>query len=515
VATITGQRASSTLPASDTPHSAETNLSRRGGYPYALEAAENAALAWRTVTAALAGTPHVRLSFDRGRTFPARHARRLPADPPESHPSVVPVFDPGSATGQMLALDLDPARGDVGHQAAELGQLLERLGARYVADVGPSGGRHLYILLAAALPWRELRDVCRALAVRFPAIDPAPMAGLGGQISPPGSRHKSGGWRLLSMPVDIALAAVEHPNGPETWDALLTELAAEQQAVENGDKVRLAAEVDDSGVPWMPCLGGRTDLGPELARTARTGKWDRSRYADRSAARMAILASAAARGWRLADVRAAVASGAWKGLPDLYYRASEPGRMERLLPSEWRKCVAFAAGEKNVRHWLTSDSNHAPPAPIDGADEFGLIRRWVTGTSCAAADPERVRRWGRRSVAIRQLLAAIGQAAMVSGSSVLEFGTRNLALHACLSQRTVSRLLRFLCAEPDPLLDVVSRGRMARADRIALRIPDAYADSVRWRRRRAGRIDGVHPAFLVLGGAAGLVLQVLDRGQTK
>ena len=42
------------MPASDTPRSAETNLSRRGGYTYAPEAAENAALAWRTVTAALA-----------------------------------------------------------------------------------------------------------------------------------------------------------------------------------------------------------------------------------------------------------------------------------------------------------------------------------------------------------------------------------------------------------------------------------------------------------------------------
>jgi DNA-binding transcriptional ArsR family regulator len=104
---------------------------------------------------------------------------------------------------------------------------------------------------------------------------------------------------------------------------------------------------------------------------------------------------------------------------------------------------------------------------------------------------------------------------MVSGSSVLEFGTRNLALHSGLSQRTVSRLLRFLCNEPDPLLDVVTRGRMARADRIALRIPDAYADSVRWRRRRAGRIDGVHPAFLILGGAPFLVHQVLDVNEVR
>ena len=72
-----------------------------------------------------------------------------------------------------------------------------------------------------------------------------------------------------------------------------------------------------------------------------------------------------------------------------------------------------------------------------------------------------------------------------------------------------------LYAEPDPLLDVVTRGRMARADRIALRIPDAYAESVRWRRRRAGRIDGIHPAFLLLGGTAGLVHQVLDGTEAR
>ena len=518
MATITGQRASSTLPASDTPRGEETNLSRRGGYPNAPEAAENAALAWRTVTAALASTPHVRLSFDGGRTYPARHARRLPAAPP-GQPCTVPVYDAGSATGRLLALDLDPAHGDVDHQAAELGQLLEHIGARWIADVSPSGGRHILIPLAAELPWRELRDVCRALAVRFPAIDTVPMAGLGGQISPPGSRHKSGGWRVLSTPVDIALEAVKHPNGPEAWTALLDEFAAETQRVETGVTVppvsAAAPELDAVGVPWVPRLGGRVNLGPELDRTARTGKWDRTHHLGRSEARMAILTAAAARGWQLADVRAAVVSGAWKGLPELYYRASEPGRMERLLEAEWRKAIALASGNFSNAWWLTSDRNHAPPAPIDGADEFGLIRSWMTGTDCAVADPERARRWGRRSIAIRQLLAAIGQAAMVSGSSVLEFGTRNLALHSGLSQRTVSRLLRFLCNEPDPLLDVVTRGRMARADRIALRIPDGYADSVRWRRRRAGRIDGVHPAFLVLGGAAFLVHQVLDGTEAR
>ena len=46
----------------------------------------------------------------------------------------------------------------------------------------PSGGRHVFILFAAALPWLELRDVARALALRFPSIDTSPMSSLGGQI---------------------------------------------------------------------------------------------------------------------------------------------------------------------------------------------------------------------------------------------------------------------------------------------------------------------------------------------
>jgi DNA-binding transcriptional ArsR family regulator len=471
------------------------------------------------VTVKLAGTPHIRLSWDGGRTFPARHARPLPVDPPGDQPCTIPVFDPRPATGRMLALDLDVSRGDVDHQAAELGQLLERLGARYLADVSMRGGRHIFVPFAAALPWLELRDLCRAVALRFAAVDTAPMSSMSAQISPPGSRHKSGGWRLLSTPLSEARAAVEHPNGPDVWSALLAEFAAELQQVERpaeqGADKHPAAELDDNGIPWVPRLGGRAPLGAELDQMARTGRWDRSRYPGRSEARMAVLAAAAARGWRLADVLEAVRSGAWKGFPGLYHRASEPGRMDRLLPAEWKKSVTFAGGEGSIRIWLTSDVKSRPPAPIDGADEFGLIRQWVTGTACAVADSERVRGWGRRAIAVRQLLAAIGQACMVSGSTVLEFGTRNLSLYSGLSQRTVSRLLAMLYSEDDPLLDVVTRGRMARADRFTLRIPDKYADSVVWRRRRAGRIDAIHPAFLVLGGTAALVYQVLDGAEAS
>ena len=396
---------------------------------------------------------------------------------------------------------------------------MARCGGQVLADVSPSGGRHVFVLFAAALPWLELRDVARALALRFPSIDTAPMSSLGGQISPPGSRHKSGGWRVLSMSPEDARGAVEHPNGPEVWAALLAELAAELRRIELGPactKFADEAEMDDTGVPWLPRLGGRAPLGADLERVARSGRWDRSRYPGRSEARMAVLGAAAARGWRLAEVRSAIASGAWKGLAGLYERRSEPGRLDRLLPYEWRKCIAGISREENVRQWPTSDLSTRPPAAESASSaEYGLIRQWLTAILCAAEDPERVRSWGRRAIAVRLVLLALGQAAMVSGSSTIEFGTRNLALYSALSHRTVARVLRILRDEPDPLIDLVSPRRMARADRYQLRIPDRYAGSVRWRRRRAGRVEAIHPVFLVLGGPAGLVYQALDQAEAR
>ena len=236
----------------------------------------------------------------------------------------------------MLALDLDPGRvgrdvddavvgsrhergaipeAAVRAQAEALAGLVARCGGQVLADVSPTGGRHVFVVFAAALPWLELRDVARALALRFPSIDTSPMASLGGQISPPGSRHKSGGWRLLSVSLEDAAAVAANPNGPEVWAALLGELAAELRRIELGPactKFADEAEMDDTGVPWLPRLGGRAPLGADLERVARSGRWDRSRYPGRSEARMAVLGAAAARGWRLAEVQSAIASGAWK-----------------------------------------------------------------------------------------------------------------------------------------------------------------------------------------------------------
>ena len=101
---------------------------------------------------------------------------------------------------------------------------------------------------------------------------------------------------------------------------------------------------------------------------------------------MAVLGAAAARGWRLADVQSAIASGAWKGLAGLYERRSEPGRLDRLLPYEWRKCTGKISREENVRHWHTSDLSTRPPAA-----ESALVSGVRTNPAVADGDPVRGR----------------------------------------------------------------------------------------------------------------------------
>jgi hypothetical protein len=276
--------------------------------------AASARSAWRCATAGLAGTSEVRISRDGGRSFLARHACPLPDDPPQQ-PCTIGVYHPGEATGRMLAFDLDPARsGDADGQAAGLGRLLGQLGARYIADISPSGGRHIYVPFAVALPWTDLRDLAGAIALRFPAAGVAAMSSLRGQISPPGSVHKHGGWRVLAMPAAQARASVEQPNGPQVWAGLLAEFDSERQWI-NGP------------------LPGPLDA---IARTGHPGP-----YSTRSEARMAVLCSAAARGWTLADIQAAIDAGTWAGLASLYSRPGQPGRMTRLLAVEYRRVTAM------------------------------------------------------------------------------------------------------------------------------------------------------------------------------
>jgi hypothetical protein len=480
----------------------------------------------------------MRVSPDAGETYPLGEECDLSRTPP-SQPATISVYDHRARTGRLLVADLDVGRarraheldpiGAVARHAADLARIVGELGGHAIVDTSPSQGRHVYVLFARPVPWLELRALARALARRYSSMDPQPMAGVRGQIRPPGARHKSGGWQTLAMPLQAARTAVERPNGPGVWNGLLAEFAGELAAVDPiADLADLppGPERDAAGEPWLPRPDGRQPLRADLAQIARHGLKN-TRYADRSEARMAILASAVMRGWSLADVRAAIGTGEWAGFARLYARTREPGRLKRLLPTEWQKAFLDFAGDSPTRNWHTSHlptPRTHPPAerskpnrePAQDSDldpqarTYGLIRMWTTVIDVAIADPARRARWGRQAVAIRQVLLALAQAAMVSGSEVVEFGGRNLALHAALPHRTCARALAVLRDEDDPLIDLVTPHRLDRADRYALRIPAEYAEQARWLRRRAGRIEALHRVWAVLGGVAAFVWLELD-----
>lgn len=485
--------------------------------------AEAARATWHALVPSLAGAPRVRISWDRAKTYKkGRYGSITRHDP--AHPVTIPLYDSSAGTGRMIAVDLDikRARGaDAEHQVAEQAALITALvrkaGGRCITDVSP-GGRHVYILFGAPQPWTDLRDMTRALARRYPAVDPAPACSPDGQISPPGSRHKSGGWRILEGPLQDARTAVETPCGPDVWEALAAELAAELAAVAPGataeaglaaaaaDRAELAADLSTPAASRRPLSASKDAI-------ARTGHWA-GRYPTPSEARMALLDSAAARGWSLADVQAAISRGTWAGFASLYPRSGETDRIDRLLAAEYEKAVTYVGKGGGARNSDTRDVyHHTTPYDLGAAITYGVIRQWLTVILIAVEDRGRVAGWGRQAISVRLVLTALGLAAMVSGSPRIAFGVRNLALRSGLSADTVAAVLVMLRDEPEPLIKLVRSHRLDKADTYDLVIPACYETSAHWRRRRAGFVDAVHPAFLVVGKAEALVYQALTTAE--
>ena len=223
---ITGRTVGLLLPPYDTPQDPEAVPPRPGSVPPA-GTASDAATAWRAVTPFIAGAPHVRVSRDGGRTYPARHARSLPLDAP-GQPCTVPVFDPGSGTGRMLALDLDPGRAGrdvhdgavlwvprLGGRAplgAELGQVA-RVGrwdrSRYA---GRSEVRMAVLTASAARGW----PTCSRRSP--PAFGRASRACITARLSPAGwtgssrwsGEKRSPSWRDQEICVAGSLATLTH-----------------------------------------------------------------------------------------------------------------------------------------------------------------------------------------------------------------------------------------------------------------------------------------------------------------
>ncbi|SNT60667.1 hypothetical protein SAMN05216276_107845 [Streptosporangium subroseum] len=596
--TIPGiQPVSHACPEFDTPGVSLTDpvSAARPAGPGAVKAAQweslraEAALTWARLAPLIAQAPHVRHSLDGGESFPAKGRRPLkPLNPVlPNRPATVPVFDRERGTGHLLVADLDVGRakalgaGDpaaqVAAEAAALIALIERCGGRALADVSPSGGRHVYVLFAKALPWTELRSLATAMARRFPTMDTVPMSNPGGQIRPPGAPHKllNGhltGYMRLTIGLEEAAAIARRPCRARVWERLHDELAAELQpwaparpepapaTSPDPDPASLATspvagrrvELDADGMPWVRRRGGRGAPRPDLAERARTGDW--SGYHSPSEARLAVLNSIAAAGWKFAEVVEEIERGAWGGLQVLLERRSTP-EQERVLRGDWQKAIDGIAVGKPASKIDTHLIFSTPPLPpqevrpcSEGPGEGGKqgqdlyfvdsltpdpsdqttalvadpkplnfwqeIMVWNSAVWAAERDITRRAGWGRATPAIRMLLRAMAVAARQNHTTAPAFGVRWLSLMSGLDHSTVAKHLKALREEPDPLIERIVIGRGKAGDRYQLIVPTAYRAEASWRRWRGGRIETVHPALHHLGATVALTYETLSTAPT-
>lgn len=537
----------------------------------------------------IAQRPVMRRSPDGGRTFPRSSPKghryevaiqtRLP-----SRPTTVPTCDAHTGAGRLLVLDLDASRvppqgaaDRAGHITAvveRVAALIAECGGRALVDRSPSGGAHVYLLWSAPRPHGELRMLARAFARRFrPVVDTSPMESADGQIRGPGSPHKSEGGRLtgylrLACTLEEAEAICARPCGPAVWEALHVELAAELDEVAGGTGVLEAAHpaapaapLDGRGEPYWARGGGRAPIRADLEEIARTGAVS-SRYPSRSEARQAVLASAAARGWRLEQVRAQL-TGAWAAIAGWW-------RDDARLRAEWDKAIAYTtprpaktpAGQKPGdpgRSCNTSEITYTPPLPhhrpepstttftpqtpahaaqpatdstptpspyvVKRGGWWGLevraapweltqyqqIRTWQQAMRIVERLQET--EWGARALSYRAVLRAIGAAAQMAGSTTIAFGTRQLAYMTGLDHTTVARALQALRTGPHALIDLVQEAHGTRADTYQLVIPDQVAAEAAWRTWRPGRIEAIHPAFRALGLPAAFAYEALSSAE--
>ncbi|MGI8682606.1 MAG: hypothetical protein ACR2JO_10875 [Mycobacteriales bacterium] len=387
--------------------------------------------AWALLAPRIAGQPRMRVSRDR-RTYPQRWEVPLAQAPPRV-PAAVSLYS-REGTARCLAADFDVARGGVtrvGIDAEALAGMVASSGGRTITDRSPSGGRHVYMLLAEPVPFGEMRRVALALAALLPSLDATPMLNVtAGCIRPPGAVHKTGGVQELLTAWPAVQEAAAAPNPPAVWGRLVEALAPQLNALKVLTPDKAAEPEPDPGSHPGRLSAGMT----EIARTGIHG------YRSGSEARQAVLTAAAGAGWQLHDIARHVETGAWPGLASFYTRYS-PRNWRAALGRDWRKATAFVARVRPVHNCHTSrPPSHPGPRAVRPVskppEDHRHVRAWRNALGAVEAD-----RYGesRAGLGKRMLLRSLAMAAHVTGRRQVEFGCRSLSLAAGMDPTTVAR----------------------------------------------------------------------------
>lgn len=447
----------------------------------------------------------MRLSFDR-RGYPRRWERALDAALP-AQPAAVPIYDTAGES-RLLVVDLDASRGTVDTDAAALRTLFDRCGLRYLSDSSPSGGQHLYVPFVRPVPFVELRELAVDLAVQTPSMDTSPNSNVTeGLIRPPGSLHRSGGWQILDGPIDTAVAILTAGNNAAALARLRAAVPNRTAIV--GDSLDDPIEADAIGP------SRHRTIHPDTLAIATNGRYDDARYRSPSEARGAVIMAAARAGLTVTDVLQRLADGRWRGLAALY--AAKYRNRAAAVRGDWDRALDHLRKQPNNADRVTPvrrspTSEHLPrrgdtgPAKLTrGSDqEYLWLRTWWSGLR-AGTD-----RWTGKSLGLRMVARAVGEAAMKVGSRYVAFGTRNLSIATGLDHTTVAAHLRELRAEHDPLLVLIENDRGLGGDLYELRIPHAVAARAERAPWPKGRQHALRPAFRELGLPAAFVYETLE-----
>ncbi|WP_243182080.1 hypothetical protein [Arthrobacter humicola] len=417
-----------------------------------------------------------------------------------------------------LCLDLDTSKalqGVVDDDAQRLVNLLESCGIRYVADVSPSGGRHLYIPLAERMSGPEVRKLVEAMTLLAPSLDPSPHQNItDGCIRVPGSAHKSGGHQILTTPLATAYDILRRRNPASAVTALRRALAPElQRAHELKDRTaKMAAAATAHGIPPIPFAG----IQSPLRVLARTGLYDTAKYASPSEARMAVLNHFASCGWTLDQVRREL-GGQFPGLAALY---TSTDRQERLIYAEWAEACRWIQkrGTQPADRKTTRINDTSLPEPTGGASRTSskaALHQLVNDLENVlyAVLDHRLKERGRDGLSLRLLLRAVLGYMRTMETDLLDVGCRTFATAMGKHHGTIARLLPLLQEASDGILTKVSDARGRNADAYVIQLPPHFEQLARELSWRSGKIHGIRPVFRALGDVAALVYESIERGR--
>ncbi|WP_240471863.1 MarR family transcriptional regulator [Pseudarthrobacter phenanthrenivorans] len=485
------------------------------GVPHVKNATAQAA--WAALAPVLAGQPRVRLSKDAGKSYPQKHERNL-TDVLPSVPAAVRIFGKdGTCAAIFLDFDSSVAGQDwVQADVRAVQTWLHSVGARWIEDYSPNGGRHVYVPLAQRVTFSEARDLVEALGTRYRTLDKTPHQNLlHGCMRTPGSPHKRGGHQELAMSLSMAYDIARRPNSAAVWAAMTADLAAEIKAVRAlRQEETFTPTAADAPVIDQPV--GRMSRAMQVL--AQTGMYDTNRYATDSDARQAVIVGAAAAGLELVDVERRMLQGTWPGLASFYARYAARHRLPALR-RDWMKALSYLSknpangdGKNNVRRSPTSQPNTQAAgvkvsSQISNPDaEHRFIRTWRNALRIREVNYQQ----SRTGMARRMVLRALGEAAHMTASRFIEFGVRSIAVATGLDHTTVGLHLRELRSEKDPLVTLVEEARGTKGDLYMLTVPEELktaAEDASWQK---GKIHALRPVFRELGLPAAFVYEALE-----